>query len=422
MFNFSLGSKELFHSNFLAWLGENQATRHVFLELINLILRKKGFENRVNWIDEFKNKSDLYIFRREYKHFDLCILHKKGKSGIPVFILENKVKSIPTFEQLNKYSQKITEYRKRSKWNTDKTTCVLLTLIEDFQDRHIVEESKWIVVTYNELAECLNQIHFNQNSYLHYLIDDYRLFINLLCELKNTYTTSDKYLLESKVANQLSEIRIVDLAQKLKTSKLCDELQKQLKAKIANREKDHQLYWILIQSHKIMKIGVGYSNKSALLDVVIYLDDCNICDILKKKDNINTLHIQIQGNQYRHAYEFEINNEQLKEFNSNKARSEQYRSIVKTIADKQVKQFDQNLNNTTNNLECWLNHSSKMNGSVLESAAISADYNSFKASKDGRHSLFVYKYLKINKETTITSLAQFIVEDLQGLQLSLLAS
>ena len=171
-----------------------------------------------------------------------------------------------------------------------------------------------------------------------------------------------------------------------------------------------------------MKIGVGYSNKSALLDVVIYLDDCNICDILKKKDNINTLHIQIQGNQYRHAYEFEINNEQLKEFNSNKARSEQYRSIVKTIADKQVKQFDQNLNNTTNNLECWLNHSSKMNGSVLESAAISADYNSFKASKDGRHSLFVYKYLKINKETTITILAQFIVEDFQGLQLSLLAS
>ena len=80
MFRLSLGSKELFHSNFWAWLLEeygNKATK-IFQE---------NCDNGIN---------DVY---REMSHTDLSF-----KSNGKLIIIENKFKSYPYLEQLQRYA------------------------------------------------------------------------------------------------------------------------------------------------------------------------------------------------------------------------------------------------------------------------------------------------------------------------------
>ena len=85
LFSLSLSSKELFHSNFLAWLGNNDRTKQFFVEVINELVKDLNLQSTGNWIVE-----------REDHHFDLCIneINKKGKKGKYLLIIENKVKSI----------------------------------------------------------------------------------------------------------------------------------------------------------------------------------------------------------------------------------------------------------------------------------------------------------------------------------------
>lgn len=63
IFQLSLSSKELFHSNFLAWLAEDENTRNIF----NQIMR--------NWLNDptWKFDENQMMIKREYKNFDFCI-------------------------------------------------------------------------------------------------------------------------------------------------------------------------------------------------------------------------------------------------------------------------------------------------------------------------------------------------------------
>ena len=69
MFNLSLSSTELFHSNFLAWLGNNQGTKVFFEEVIKDLVNDPYLFPSKNW-----------TVMREDKHFDLCIKDGKGKA------------------------------------------------------------------------------------------------------------------------------------------------------------------------------------------------------------------------------------------------------------------------------------------------------------------------------------------------------
>lgn len=66
IFQLSLSSKELFHSNFLAWLAEDKNTRGIFNQLMQVWL------NDPIW--EFKEEE--MMVKREYKNFDFCICQK----------------------------------------------------------------------------------------------------------------------------------------------------------------------------------------------------------------------------------------------------------------------------------------------------------------------------------------------------------
>lgn len=108
LFNLSLCSKELFHSNFLYWLG----TTHCAL----FVAVCKELGCKVNW-----NASPENI-KREYCNLDLCACC----DGQITFILENKVKSIPQKSQLDRYVREN---------NPQTDDLILLSLATEFPDK-----------------------------------------------------------------------------------------------------------------------------------------------------------------------------------------------------------------------------------------------------------------------------------------------
>lgn len=113
LFQLSLTSKELFHSNFLYWLGVT------YQDLFKETFSKLGC-NTAAWPDKWE-------VEREYKHLDLCV-KGPGKRGKIYLVLENKVKSIPNQQPLNRY----TSYWER---DNEKPCFVLLSLMTDFPDK-----------------------------------------------------------------------------------------------------------------------------------------------------------------------------------------------------------------------------------------------------------------------------------------------
>ena len=330
-------------------------------------------------------------------HFDLCILHKNNNKRIPILVLENKVKSIPENDQLTKYYNII-------KPQNNNICFILLTLIDNFIDKSSIED-KWIVVTYKDLAHFLKSINHPINPYIFYILDDYRRFIYLLNNLKDNWTVSDTYLLCKKTKDDLSNLRIDDLAQKLQVNRLYLELTNRLKS-IATRQQD-TLFWKTNKSNHYIKIGIGYSNKSALLDIVVFLD--KIIDISKKKDNINTLHIQLQGSQYRHAYEFEISNNEYQRLKILNSKNKKYSNEVLKIAEPFI---------ARNSLTCWINNPPNDKNSILcgDIKPSNSSYNSFKGQgKDGRCSLFIYQYFTINDNSTIACIVDLLFDDINDL-------
>ena len=257
LFNLSLSSKELFHSNFLWWLGSNERTFPLFKQVM-----ERFVGTALQWT--FDNVS----VKRENKHIDLCVKNKTDKE--PLLILENKVKSIPNKEQLKEY------YEKEPKAEN----YVLLSLATEFLDKAAIENISengnkiWKICSYADFAEALKIIPdgLTQYEYECELINDYRTFILYLHELAQQWIGNvrrDKLFKEEK-SEKIEECRLHDLYDKLRYSQLALMLQKQL-----NRT---DVY-----------VKTGYSNKSGIVEVTIPYED-------------HQLIIQVQGNSYRHAY------------------------------------------------------------------------------------------------------------------------
>lgn len=133
IFQLSLASKELFHTNFLYWLATTEDLRHVFCEIVNNMLGDNHLftEENDKWKignDEFNDSN--FVVLREYNNFDLCICKAeddettqkcnldhndsneidKDRAGEIILVLENKFKSVCSREQLDRYNEKILEY------------------------------------------------------------------------------------------------------------------------------------------------------------------------------------------------------------------------------------------------------------------------------------------------------------------------
>ena len=312
MLYLSAGSKELFHSNFLYWIGKTN--RVLFERIINELSGKK-MEWPTNW-----------EIRREYKNTDICIVYNREKGKMvknhPVtkeyafLVLENKVKSLATRKQLLEYEEKFDGL-----FENDCHRYILLSLAKDYAELSDIKNTRWQITHYDKLSQAITMYtsKYAKDEELVY-INDYCKYIANLSELVESWEINEntKHLQEHP---DLKEMRINDLYEKLYYSKMAqmlvaklEDMDNALKEKYGKKDVVSSLgiccgisnfEIITSREYGILQhifISSTLSHAIGLLDVKIKVasDTCFV--------------IQLQGNRYCHGIEKkgiynEINND-----------------------------------------------------------------------------------------------------------------
>lgn len=296
MLYFSLGGKELFHSNFLYWLATDVRYKHTTYEL----LKELAGITDASW-DETNTHCE-----REYHNFDFSIW--KDEEDIPVLLIENKVKSIPNVKQLNQYAEEAGE-------KTDNTSFILLSLMPIMSDGKINEENgviantdnKWHYVSYKRYCEAL-KLHFVDNENF---IGEYCKFVDKLNELAQVwmedFAKPEKCFFDQSKIKEYDDIRLDDVYEKLRVSYVASLLDKE------------------IMKDAIIKSG--YTRKSGTIDIS--------CPAKTISGDIKFLfRLQIQGDTYKRC--FVICNSKAGKSNNEKSWKDIWNTI---ISDEQLKDF-----------------------------------------------------------------------------------
>ncbi len=279
LFNLSLSSKELFHSNFLYWIGINYPNQ--FGDLFIKFLREKP-----------ENSTIKEIFR-EKKNIDLSFNYNNGQE----VLIENKVKSVPYIGQLKRYS----------KANSVDKNYILLSLSKPMffnsAEKLEIDGAIWYYLSYSDLNNMLQIIVDKiENHYHKLIIEDYQQFIkglidvNRYCEIKENERFDFHSIKKNTIYKALMEIRLHDFYLKKKYELLAYAVYKRLKENGKNLiEFSQALNWETENS--VIFIGYGMTRSLGLMDLK-YLVSKNII-----------LGIQIQGEHYRMVVE--DNNSQI---------------------------------------------------------------------------------------------------------------
>lgn len=370
MFNLSMTSKELFHSNLLYWISIEYRNEFVYI---------------MNYLGVSTNKWPKdWVSHREKDHFDLSITDKENKQYY--MILENKVKSIPYKEQLDKYSEKV-------KKGTPEF--VLLSL-----STHLFgldQISGWKIKNYCDLASAFDKILPNiHDSYHRMLLEDYLLIIKELHNLQEGWKINDidSYIGKLVNADKRSEaLRIDDLYKKVLYSQLAAKVMAELHAKMSTNKE-------IINSQKESLVGEVYVNwgmtrSMGLLDVKIRIQE----DLL--------FVIQVQGSVYRHC--IETLGKDNKEFSL---------GVIKALKDYLGhKEGNQTPNNIAKNIlessYFKTNNEDTLNGYPFDMSQFdipqSKEYNQFGET-------FIYQYIKLKDVVTISCLVNAIKQDVDKLR------
>ena len=258
LFAISLSGKELSHSNFWAWLLEQEAEgKHPLIEV---------------FIPDFYQNGCTFIsVEREKKHVDLTITYKNKANETEVLIIENKIKSIPTKEQLIRYEEELGKQ--------DLTITGILTGL--YASLDIQDLGKWSFLSYQEIAKRIMNIQKQHTTmdfadYIKQYAEDievlYDLFQSKMEQNKGKYIIGD---------NDLEKFRYSDIYVKLKGSEFMEEINKRL-----NFE-DYKDW-----SKPVC--GLSFNHKKPTLSIVF----SQRIDGDPTKE-IGMIGVQIEGNQFR---------------------------------------------------------------------------------------------------------------------------
>ncbi|MCB4205515.1 PD-(D/E)XK nuclease family protein [Deferribacterales bacterium Es71-Z0220] len=273
LFNLSLSSKELFHSNFLYWIGHNYPLE--FGTFFSKFLNEQPENLRIK-----------EIFR-EKENIDLSFNYSNGQE----ILIENKVKSVPYIGQLAKYSEK----------HTNRKNYILLSLSEPmfFQSKSKLEVNGvfWHYLNYSDLQLMLQSLSESiNNEYHRQIIIDYCEFISGLIKI-NEYCKIDREELfdfhsikTNQLYRELIDIRLHDFYLKKKYELLAYEIYKELD-ELGKNLTDFSLPLNWNNKKPIIFLGYGMTRSLGLMDLK-YLISPNI-----------VLGIQIQGEHYRMVVE-----------------------------------------------------------------------------------------------------------------------
>lgn len=253
----SLGSKELFHSNFWAWLIDyNKRFVECFFP---------GFDvNNINRVAREEGKRDVTIWTKDNK----------------AYVIENKFKSIPTFEQLENYQNKLGVLFEQG----------ILTGIYDNGVLSKVNSGKWRFLSYKEIAGQIRRIlkstENDKDMFEYQLIDKY---IDYLQDLDNILTD---YLMQYQKELIQSSSLAFNKMEDLKLGDLCKKLNMQMFLKDVN---SIDISSQLDLKDIVWEADTDFTRKESLISCRLKVKDI---------DNYTTLEIgvQIQGNQYRRFF------------------------------------------------------------------------------------------------------------------------
>lgn len=315
MLYLSAGSKELFHSNFLHWIGKTN--RVLFEKIINKLSDEtdKTTEWPANW-----------EIKREYKNTDICIVYNKetGKTvkNHPVtkeyafLVLENKVKSLATRKQLLEYEEKFDGL-----FENDCHRYILLSLAKDYAELSDIKNTRWQITHYDKLSQAITMYasKYAKKEELVY-INDYCKYIANLSELVESWEINEntKHLQEHP---DLKEMRINDLYEKLHYSQMVQMLVAKLE------DMDNALKEKYGKKDEVSSLGIccGISNfenitsrEYGILQHIFISSTLShaigLLDVKIKVASDTCFVIQLQGNRYCHGIEKksiynEINND-----------------------------------------------------------------------------------------------------------------
>lgn len=481
MFHMSLGSKELFHSNFLHWISiVNWGT---FLKIMHKLAglsegEKFWWENVTCDVEGYKGNycpdNNNIEVRREFHNFDLSIyildsevkhakenqnandkeginkedINTKGErivlKWIPVLILENKMKSLPYEEQLERYTQKafaewsageiIKQKAKDSQGkeldNKYNITFILLSLMKTtlnnyrFESKKISQRpkyklrltSEWKHKTYDELLDSIKGIKMKPGldtiqNLNQLVVEDYRKFVDALYNLASNCWKIDlgkgyrsqiypwdkgnygniNHLKITEVG-KYKELRIHDIHEKLLYDQLLSELENRLQSEgLKYRRFDQKT--ILAQNKEQEPIRIytnsGYAHGVGIFEVQYVLK------LTKKKDEeIFRLIIQVQGDRYCHML---IYNDIVKEEGKKKSVKEDNLNGI----------WEENDYTNGINIENTLANYISIGGSKPTLLGIYSD----KWGKYGQN--LIYQYVEIPHNATIQDIIKAMVNDIK---------
>lgn len=302
IFKMSLGSKELFHSNFLEYLWSLDNKR--FINLINDLFGSQVLNN-----------STTYELSREKENFDICIYHKVNKKKIIYdVIIENKVKSIPNKEQLDNYVKKVQSHKQTANY-------LLLSLLNSFPDRDDVDINRqkgglWKIVNYQDLHTAISKHYQALSTKDDIYIDDYLAFIQLMQQLE-VVTIPSNFINNNLWPNynDYKIYRLHDLYIKLRGQEFLRLLKQKLQTKGITSD---------IVSIAGDKLRAWYNNNPNAPKHQVYLN-WNVFNAVGQiaafiyRGGNEIYEIVIQGPQYRHGINYyDANNLQLKTWIQNK--------------------------------------------------------------------------------------------------------
>ena len=444
MFQLSLASKELFHSNFLAWIGSlpnRDNEEHPFKRL----MKGLGVKNVDKWPKEW------YV-AREYKNFDLCVLsrlpdefldedkHENRNDGTdnkenanledkePVrvhLVLENKMKSIPYVKQLNDYLKKATQINNRKKQKNRENTpldCILLTMATSFPDQDVVNK-KWIIKSYKDLEGLLNGIlNIIEDGYSKRVIEDYKRQLEALNSLHEIwcpkeekefcnnsflyFTTCSKTNKKNNVVYRrneyrfdyltLKQLRIHDLFQKQRYAMMCAILKNRISKKIEGikfAEKD------IREVECNTFVSFNYIHSEPLLD------------IWWKAGESFVYTIQVQADSYEHGIQW---------LAAGKSAKELWEEKKDSICGWWMRSFDGNVQD-------------KYGFEIVENSIFRDDTvfpvspltrknkktrkteTSYYGKYENSNSVFIYQTRKIESTVTVDDVLNYIVEDFKSM-------
>lgn len=248
IFAMSLGAKELFHSNFWAWLIETEDEfAKVFFEGIDC--------------------AAITAVQREHKNMDLEISINNKK-----FIVENKLKSMATIKQLDKYEAEL-----GGSFYGGVLTGISCTL-------DMSKVNGWKFISYEQIADRIESI-VNRIDVQH------KDIICQYCEvIRHMYFVLSNHLIETEnifdfeAGLDLKYLRIADLYKKLKASDFIENTIKS-SCEIMSFE---TASWIIQE-----EVELGFSRSDAIIDLVFINKKA-----LAQNEDLK-LKIQLQSDQLR---------------------------------------------------------------------------------------------------------------------------